>query len=189
MGSRSYRAVIQRILPLPESNEKPSLFIDPVNIKLFKCATATLILDHYLSLEGLDEYRFVMFFPLICTHTDIHAQHCLPLLLLYCVPGRLASGLSSGPGAGGSRQGEGGWLHLLGDLLRGPRSGLARFSCLSSKAQPCGGRQTEKTVYRQRHCHCYCPMCSPLVYSMWMMSALPACLSVLLSMYGMYCIW
>lgn len=104
-----------------------------------------LILDHYLSLEGLDGCRF-MFFPFICTHTDIHAQHCLPLLLLYCVPGRLASGLSSGPGAGGSRQGEGGWLHLLGDLLQGPRSGLARFSCLSSKAQPCGERQREDSI-------------------------------------------
>lgn len=104
-----------------------------------------LILDHYLSLEGLDGCRF-MFFPFICTHTDIHAQHCLPLLLLYCVPGRLASGLSLGPGAGGSRQGEGGWLHLLGDLLQGPRSGLAQFSCLSSKAQPCGEKQREDST-------------------------------------------
>lgn len=80
-------------------------------------------------------FCFVLFLSLICTHIDIRAQRRLPLLLLYCVPGRLASGLSSGPEASGSRQGGGGWLHLPGDLLQGPHCGLAHFSCLSSKAR------------------------------------------------------
>lgn len=75
----------------------------------------------------------------MCTHTDECTQ--LPRLRFYCVLGRLASGLSSGPGAGGSREGRSGWLHLPGDLLQGPRCGRARFSCLSSKAQPRGGRE------------------------------------------------
>lgn len=46
----------------------------------------------------------------------------LPLLLLHCAPGRLASGLSAGPEASGSRHAQGGgcgWLHLPGDLLQG----------------------------------------------------------------------
>lgn len=102
-----------------------------------------LIQVYYLYSEPLDKYHFAAFFPLICTHTPVLSTGCF-FFSLHCVPGRLASGLSSGPGASGSRQGEGGWLHLLGDLLEGPHCGLAQFSCLSSKDQPCGRREKKR---------------------------------------------
>lgn len=60
-----------------------------------------------------------MFVLLMCAHADMHAERWLPLLLLYCVPGRLASGLSSGLGAGGNRRGEG----RVAASARGPASG------------------------------------------------------------------
>lgn len=45
--------------------------------------------------------------------------------------------------------GEGEWLHLLGDLLQGPHCGLARFSCLSSKARPLGGKKRAEKMVRR----------------------------------------
>lgn len=91
-----------------------------------------------------DNYHFVEFFPLICTHiytqTDTHWA-----LLLYCDPGRLASGLSSGPGATGSSWGgEGGCMQLLRDLLLGPHCSVF----MSVKTEPC----LERTWCRPAAC-------------------------------------
>lgn len=117
---------------LPLNNYSSDLCFSPAS-----CKNTSLCKSRWGSSEWLDKYNFATL--LMCTHTDECTQ--LPRLRFYCVLGRLASGLSSGPGAGGSREGRSGWLHLPGDLLQGPRCGRARFSCLSSKAQPRGGRE------------------------------------------------
>lgn len=90
-----------------------------VNINLLKRVEGKAYQDYDLYLE-LDAYHFVVFLSLICTHTDICTQRWLSLLLLYCVPGRLASGLSSGPEASGSRQGG---ERRVAASARGPPSG------------------------------------------------------------------
>uniref|UniRef100_A0A3B3XLV2 Secreted protein n=1 Tax=Poecilia mexicana TaxID=48701 RepID=A0A3B3XLV2_9TELE len=78
---------------------------------------------------------------------------------LYCVPGRLASGLSSGPGASGSKWGKGGWLHLLGDLLQGvPLWPSSVFMSIFKGTTRCRERE-ERIVKRRQRCCCYFPKC------------------------------
>lgn len=84
-----------------------------------------------------------MFFPLICTHTDVLAASASSLLCSWSIS---LGAVFRAWGQWEQTRGEegGGWLHLPGDLLQGPHCGLARFSCLSSKAQPRGGRERDE---------------------------------------------
>lgn len=98
----------------------------------------------------------------MCAHADMHAERWLPLLLLYCVPGRLASGLSSGLGAGGNRRGEG----RVAASARGPASGAplwpgSVFMSVFKSTAP-WGREREK----ERR-HCYFPVCPQSVSCQW----------------------
>lgn len=103
---------------------------------------------------------------LLCSSLDLYTHvpaRCW--LSLYCVPGWLASGLSSGPGAYGSRQGGGrvtasAWGPPSGAPLR-PGSVL----CLSSKTQPCGGRYTERLSLKSRAAVVVFPHGPLLVYN------------------------
>lgn len=91
----------------------------------FCLQTDELTPEQNLRSDSLDAHAFC-FLHHTCTRSP---------LLLHCVPGRLASGLSSGPGASGIRRGGGLAESAWGPPPGGPHCGLAWFSCLSSKAQ------------------------------------------------------
>lgn len=92
----------------------------------------------------------------IYTQTFALSAGCL-FLPLYCVPGRLASGLSSGPEASGSTRVGG---RRVAACARGPPSGAplwpgSVFMSVFKSAAP----QREKEKGRWQRCHCYFPMC------------------------------
>lgn len=79
----------------------------------------------------------------VYTQTFALSAGCL-FLPLYCVPGRLASGLSSGPEASGSRRvgGEAGGCMCQGTSFRGPTVAWLSFHvCLQKHSSSEGGRK------------------------------------------------
>lgn len=93
----------------------------------------------------------------MCTHADKRTQ--LPLLRFYCVLGRLASGLSSGPGAGGSRGG----VERVAASARGPPSGAPLWPGSVFMSVFKSTEAERETEGKTRRCHCYFPVCRQFV--------------------------
>lgn len=76
-----------------------------------------------LSLVLINMMLLVFFLADLYVHRRSMHSACCRCCFFHCVPGRLASGLSSGPGAAGSRQGRGGVGEPVASSARRPPPG------------------------------------------------------------------